>query len=210
MGGGIARRGYGRFRDGSLPGPRSSRSCAARRRSGTCVFCRVAYGGATRTATDGVAGRPGRPECALTRRWTPRPRCPDRHQRGPPPRGRCRGRSRCGPAVDKARWRRWRGSAADRRARRWRASRRSAAIRSGAATTPSSASPPDCASRRSARTRSTDARSTPLSPSSARMARSPRGRARSRDSTQARAKASSSSIPRSTIRSIAPSMRSAR
>ena len=43
-----------------------------------------------------------------------------------------------------------------------------------------------------------------------RIARSPRGRARSRDSTQARANTSSSSIPSSVMRAMAPSTSSVR
>ena len=52
------------------------------------------------------------------------------------------------------------------------------------------------------------ARSMPFTRSSSRIARSPRGRARSRDSTHARANASSSRIPSSSSRSMAPSTRS--
>ncbi len=61
------------------------------------------------------------------------------------------------------------------------------------------------ASRRSARTRSVVVRSMPLRRSSSRIARSPRGRARSRELTQSRANCSSSSMPSSPRRSMAPS-----
>ena len=94
-----------------------------------------------------------------------------------------------------ARWRRARGSATRARDRPFLASSRRAASRS--------TSVPSPATRRSSSTTSVIARSTPFSASSCRSARSPRGRARSRDSTQARANCSSSRMPSSPSRSTA-------
>ncbi len=96
----------------------------------------------------------------------------------------------------------WRGAVRRRSGPRWRACRRPPRHRPRAAAI--------ARSRRSPSTRSTVSRSIPFRRSSSRIARSPRGRARSRDSTQIRANASSSSIPSSVILPIAPSTSSAR
>ena len=116
------------------------------------------------------------------------------------PRGTSRDRSRCGRAARRRAGARWRGSATRASARWCFASRRSAAAWSASTASSSASTSPVHASLRQ-HGRSTS-RSTPLSASSSRIARSPRGRARSRDSTQARANASSSSIPSSSSRAI--------
>ena len=189
----------------ALPGPRSTRSGVARRRSGTWFICCVAYGGHPRGSTERdraatVAQPASRRPPARARRDRDRPTPP--RSGTPPDRSRC-GRATRTPAGDAgAGRRRGRGCA--------RCGRAAVRPRPDPPTRRRHRRPatPATASRRSARTRSTVIRSTPLRPSSWRMARSPRGRARSRDSTQARANASSSSRPRSSSRSMAPSTRS--
>ena len=180
----------------------------AGRLGGTWFVCRVAYGRHRRGSTEGdrhaTRARP-----PLNRaRSGPRP---DRHRPSPPRCGRRRGRSRCGRAT------RTPVGVAAAGPRHVRVTVRCGPAdvpplrRSAETTTPSSStSAVAAASRRSARTRSTVDRSMPLSPSSCRIARSPRGRDLSRDSIHARAKASSSRRPSSRRRVIASSTRDGR
>ena len=103
------------------------------------------------------------------------------------------------------RWRRWRGSTTRARARACFARSRSAARRSAPGPRRRRHRPDRRPARRSPSSFREDhvaqvARSMPLRRSSSRIARSPRGRARSRDSTQARANVASSSIPSSVSR----------
>ena len=191
---------------------------AARRRGGTWFVCRVAYGRYPRGSTDAAPVR-NPAGVRATVQVTRSARvvvdaivlgCLDLRRRdrcGRPP-----DRSRCGRAT------RRRAGDAGADPRRGRGC--------GRCVPGDAPRPPDPATDRHlavvrrhsggglatlARARGRSSRrSTPFSPSSWRIARSPRGRARSRDSTQARANASSSSIPSSSRRVMAPSTRSAR